>query len=120
MVAEEGKSASEISRKDEIWTGPGGVLSIAGGKLTAYRKMAERIVDLAEERLGRKVSASRTEDEPLIGGDVDPAAQARSAIPTNATAAPQASDSADGADHHASAAASRKPPGARSRCAKSA
>lgn len=77
LVAEEGKSASEISRKDEIWTGPGGVLSIAGGKLTAYRKMAERIVDLAEERLGRKVSISRTEDEPLVGGDLDPAALAR-------------------------------------------
>jgi len=30
-----------ISRKDEIWAGPAGVLAVAGGKLTAYRKMAE-------------------------------------------------------------------------------
>jgi len=74
LVGEEGKSASDISRKDELWTGPAGVLSIAGGKLTAYRKMAERVVDLIEEGLGRKASKSRTAKEPLPGGDVDVAA----------------------------------------------
>jgi glycerol-3-phosphate dehydrogenase len=71
LVAEEGKSASDISRKDEIWTGPGGVLSIAGGKLTAYRMMAERVVDMAEQALGRKPQASHTATTPLPGGDVE-------------------------------------------------
>jgi len=71
LVAEEGKSASEISRKDELWTGPAGVLAIAGGKLTAYRKMAERVVDRIEEGLGRKPSPCRTDSDPLPGGDVD-------------------------------------------------
>jgi glycerol-3-phosphate dehydrogenase len=71
LVAEEGKAASDISRRDEIWTGPGGVLSIAGGKLTAYRKMAERIVDLAEAALGRKHAKCQTASTPLVGGDVD-------------------------------------------------
>ena len=71
LVAEEGKSASDISRKDELWAGPAGVLSIAGGKLTAYRKMAERVVDQIEEALGRKVGKSRTAKDPLPGGDVD-------------------------------------------------
>ncbi len=70
LVGEEGKSASEISRKDELWTGPGGVLAIAGGKLTAYRKMAERVVDQIEETLGRKPTACRTDKDPLPGGDV--------------------------------------------------
>ena len=64
LVAEEGKSASDISRKDELWTGPAGVLSIAGGKLTAYRKMAERVVDLVEDGLGRKPTKSRTAKDP--------------------------------------------------------
>lgn len=77
LVAQEGKSASEISRKDEVWTGPGGVLSIAGGKLTAYRRMAERIVDLAEETLGRSPTPCRTAETPLQGGDVDVAAARR-------------------------------------------
>ncbi|NJM25843.1 MAG: glycerol-3-phosphate dehydrogenase/oxidase [Bacteroidia bacterium] len=45
LIHEEGKSASELSRKDEIFESPSGLLSIAGGKLTGYRKMAERVVD---------------------------------------------------------------------------
>jgi glycerol-3-phosphate dehydrogenase len=78
LVAQDGKSASEISRKDEVWTGPGGILSIAGGKLTAYRRMAERIVDMAEEALGRRPTPSRTAETPLQGGDVDVTAARRS------------------------------------------
>jgi glycerol-3-phosphate dehydrogenase len=71
MVAEAGKSASEVSRKDEVWIGPAGVISIGGGKLTAYRRMAERVVDRIEEALGRKSSPSRTAGEALPGGEVD-------------------------------------------------
>ena len=71
LVAEAGKSASEVSRKDEVWVGPAGVISIGGGKLTAYRRMAERVIDRIEEALGRKVSACRTAEQPLPGGDVD-------------------------------------------------
>ncbi|MBI3482692.1 MAG: glycerol-3-phosphate dehydrogenase/oxidase, partial [Bacteroidetes bacterium] len=46
LIHEDGKSASELSRKDEIFESPSGLISIAGGKLTGYRKMAERVVDL--------------------------------------------------------------------------
>ncbi|MEJ7645457.1 MAG: glycerol-3-phosphate dehydrogenase/oxidase [Chryseolinea sp.] len=46
LIHEEGKSASELSRKDEIFESPTALISIAGGKLTGYRKMAERVVDL--------------------------------------------------------------------------
>ena len=69
LVAEPGKGASETSRRDEIWQGPGGMLSIAGGKLTAYRRMAERVVDRVETELGRKPSRCRTASEPLPGGE---------------------------------------------------
>jgi glycerol-3-phosphate dehydrogenase len=75
LVAEEGKSPSEISRKDEVWTGPAGVIAIAGGKLTAYRQMAERVVDLAEEALGRPAKRAPTDESPLVTGDLDPKAQ---------------------------------------------
>lgn len=50
LIHEEGKSASELSRKDEIFESPSGLISIAGGKLTGYRKMAERVVDLLLKR----------------------------------------------------------------------
>ena len=46
LIHEEGKSTSELSRKDEIFESSTGLISIAGGKLTGYRKMAERVVDL--------------------------------------------------------------------------
>lgn len=53
LIHEEGKSASELSRKDEIFVSYSGLLSIAGGKLTGYRKMAERVVDMLAERSER-------------------------------------------------------------------
>lgn len=54
LIHEEGKSASELSRKDELFESESGLISIAGGKLTGYRKMAERVVDRIVERLGEK------------------------------------------------------------------
>jgi glycerol-3-phosphate dehydrogenase len=39
LLHQEGKKATEISRKDEILIGPSGLISIAGGKLTTYRRM---------------------------------------------------------------------------------
>ena len=49
LIHEDGKSASELSRKDEIFQSGSGLISIAGGKLTGYRKMAERVVDMVVE-----------------------------------------------------------------------
>ena len=71
LIAQSGKKPSEISRKDETMVGSGGVISIAGGKLTAFRRMAERVTDLCEQRLGRSVSASGTADDALPGGDIE-------------------------------------------------
>jgi len=72
LIAEEGKSPSEVSRKDEIFESESGLLSIAGGKLTGYRKMAERIVDRVEERIkarnGRKLRPCQTAEILLTGG----------------------------------------------------
>jgi len=51
LIHQEGKSPSELSRKDEIFQSKTGLISIAGGKLTGYRKMAERVVDIVAKRL---------------------------------------------------------------------
>lgn len=51
LIHEDGKDPSELSRKDEIFHSPSGVISIAGGKLTGFRKMAERTVDLVAQQL---------------------------------------------------------------------
>lgn len=68
LVAQPGKVPTEISRKDELLLGPAGVLTIAGGKLTGYRKMAEAVVARAAEQLGRPL-AEPDEEPPLPGGD---------------------------------------------------
>ncbi|MDP6978822.1 MAG: glycerol-3-phosphate dehydrogenase/oxidase [Myxococcota bacterium] len=73
LVSQAGKKPSEISRRDELWTGPAGVMSIAGGKLTAYRAMAERVVDRIFEQLGQRGAPAPAEPEPLVGGDFEPA-----------------------------------------------
>jgi len=73
LVAQAGKNPSEISRRDEVWTGKGGILSIAGGKLTAYRTMVERVADTVFERLGQPATPAVSQDRPLIGGDIESA-----------------------------------------------
>ncbi|MAU26328.1 MAG: glycerol-3-phosphate dehydrogenase [Muricauda sp.] len=73
LIHEEGKSASELSRKDEIFTSDTGLISIAGGKLTGYRKMAERVVNRVaknlEEDHGIEVGPCTTDKIPLCGSD---------------------------------------------------
>lgn len=80
LIAEEGKKApSEISRRDEVTEGPAGIITISGGKLTAYRRMAERLVDLTLKRLGRSGPASTTAEEALPGGALNETPSALSA-----------------------------------------
>lgn len=45
------KNPSEISRKDELFESPSGLISIAGGKLTGFRVMAEKVMDVVAERI---------------------------------------------------------------------
>lgn len=74
LIWEEGKDPSEISRKDEIWESESGLMTIAGGKLTGYRKMAEKIVDLLvdkfEKEYGKQFGPCVTKHTPISGGDV--------------------------------------------------
>lgn len=73
LIHEEGKSASELSRKDEIFTSDSGLVSMAGGKLTGYRKMAERAVNLIckklEEQEKRPFVECKTDKIPLRGNE---------------------------------------------------
>ncbi len=72
LIYEEAKGPSEISRKDEIWISNSGLVTIAGGKLTGYRKMAETVVDfvakLLQKEEGRNFKACQTKHLPISGG----------------------------------------------------
>jgi glycerol-3-phosphate dehydrogenase len=73
LIFETGKSAGEMSRKDEIFSSPTGLISIAGGKLTGYRKMAARVVDLVmRNRVAEGLDTFRpceTHRIPLLAGE---------------------------------------------------
>lgn len=84
LVHEAGKNPGEISRKDEIFTSPTGLISIAGGKLTGYRKMSEKIVDIITNQLEKEegilYQRSKTATLPISGGDVGGAANFRNYV----------------------------------------
>lgn len=65
---------SATSREHRVVEGPGGLLTIAGGKLTTYRLMARDVVDRVADRLraldGRpRAPRPRTDRLPLPGGE---------------------------------------------------
>jgi glycerol-3-phosphate dehydrogenase len=72
LVNKPGKGPSEISRKDEIFQTASGLITIAGGKLTGYRKMAERTVNLVANKLQedekKRLPSSETARIQLSGG----------------------------------------------------
>ncbi|WP_449539224.1 glycerol-3-phosphate dehydrogenase/oxidase [Ferdinandcohnia sp. Marseille-Q9671] len=74
LIYEEGKDPSEISRKDEIWVSDSGLITIAGGKLTGYRKMAEIVVDkvanLLQEEGQIALKPCQTKTIAVSGGNV--------------------------------------------------
>lgn len=70
LIHEDGKSPSELSRKDEIFISESGLISIAGGKLTGYRKMAERIVNIISKTIdNQNIKGCITSSLNLFGGD---------------------------------------------------
>jgi len=67
---------SDVSRRHAIAISPDGIVTVVGGKLTAYRAMARQAVDAANGRHQLGAPASRTDRLPLVG------AAARSVLAT--------------------------------------
>jgi glycerol-3-phosphate dehydrogenase len=69
------RKSVDISRKAELYETSSGMLTITGGKLTTWRRMAKQVVDRMVDRAGR-VAPCRTADVPLgmaAGeGELDP------------------------------------------------
>jgi glycerol-3-phosphate dehydrogenase len=70
LIHEDGKSPSELSRKDEIIISKSGLISIAGGKLTGYRLMADKIVNLIQKQINpASPTKCSTANYKLSGGN---------------------------------------------------
>ena len=61
------RSTAELVREYVTERSPGGMLTIAGGKWTAYRAMAEKAVDEALAMLQRPPAACPTRDYKVVG-----------------------------------------------------
>jgi glycerol-3-phosphate dehydrogenase len=66
LIHEDGKSPSELSRKDEVFLSNTGLITIAGGKLTGYRLMAKKVVDEVCNRLN--IAKECTTDQVKLNG----------------------------------------------------
>jgi glycerol-3-phosphate dehydrogenase len=89
LVREEGVSEGQVSRKHALFDhqkreGVEGVLSVLGGKITAYRAIAEEVVDAVSRRFSRD-TRSRTAVEPLPGARAADLAARPGDLPMEAT-----------------------------------
>ncbi|MDP8922753.1 MAG: glycerol-3-phosphate dehydrogenase [Chloroflexota bacterium] len=76
LVRKEGVNEGRVSRKHAVRDharrgGPAGLVSVVGGKITAYRDIAEEVADVIVDQLGRR-ARSHTARVALPGGDAKP------------------------------------------------
>jgi glycerol-3-phosphate dehydrogenase len=74
-------STADLSRKHAVLTSRTGVVSVVGGKLTTYRRMAEDAVDRAVAVAGLAADPCRTRALPLLGAAPRPALERLEAHP---------------------------------------
>ncbi|MCD6639326.1 MAG: glycerol-3-phosphate dehydrogenase/oxidase [Nocardioides sp.] len=67
---------SDLSRQHAVLTSPSGVVTVVGGKLTTYRRLAQDALDVALSAAGIEAGPCRTTSLPLLGA-ATPAALAR-------------------------------------------
>ncbi|MPZ64854.1 MAG: FAD-dependent oxidoreductase [Pseudonocardiaceae bacterium] len=62
-----GGTSADVSRRHAVLVSPDGVVTVTGGKLTTYRKMACDAVDEAARRADLRTGPCRTARLPLVG-----------------------------------------------------
>ena len=70
LLAGQAGATADLSRRHTVLNPPGGPVTVVGGKLTTYRRMAQDAVDAAVARpalAGRDVRACSTMRLPLVG-----------------------------------------------------
>ena len=67
LLQGESEATSLLSREHAVSQSVSGLITVAGGKYTTYRVMAEDVVDIAAHGLDQKVPPSCTKEVPLVG-----------------------------------------------------
>lgn len=74
LIQARSNDPSSLSREFKVFSSPSGLLSVAGGKYTTYRRMAEAVTQNIAQRLKRPYRKT-TENLPLDGAPREPLAE---------------------------------------------
>src|SRR6478736_1784154 len=77
-----GQKTADLSRRHKVAASASGVVTVTGGKLTTYRKMAEDTTNAVVRALGRRAGC-RTKKLPLVGQDGPAPADTARSPPTS-------------------------------------
>jgi glycerol-3-phosphate dehydrogenase len=80
LLIQEGRAPSEISREHSVIVGPPGFVSVVGGKLTTYRRMADDVVREAALTAGLALPTVPTHKRRLPGGRAAPSQPAAAGV----------------------------------------
>lgn len=67
LLADAAGDSPDLSRRHRVFEAADGLLTVVGGKLTTYRRMAEDVVDRIAARPGVRAERCRTARLPLVG-----------------------------------------------------
>ncbi len=67
VIREDEKSPSAVPREETIFESASGMLTVAGGKLTTHREIAQKVVDRVMREMGRSVGVCPTLTTPFPG-----------------------------------------------------
>ncbi|HJP74460.1 MAG TPA: glycerol-3-phosphate dehydrogenase/oxidase [Pseudonocardiaceae bacterium] len=70
LVASGSGKTADLSRRHAVVTGPNGVVTVVGGKLTTYRRMAQDAIDAVVAARGLTAGKPRTRDIQLISQSI--------------------------------------------------
>jgi glycerol-3-phosphate dehydrogenase len=67
LIREEKETPSSVPREEVILESPSGLITVAGGKFTTHRAIAQKLVDLVTKRIGGRSGVCPTLTTPLPG-----------------------------------------------------
>jgi glycerol-3-phosphate dehydrogenase len=78
-----GGNTADLSRRHAVTESPSGLITVVGGKLTTYRRMAQDALDTAMRLHGLVAMPCRTRELPLIGAPTHPDSASTTGLPTS-------------------------------------
>jgi glycerol-3-phosphate dehydrogenase len=86
LIDSGGGNTADLSRRHAVVESPSGVISVVGGKLTTYRRMAQDAVDAAVRSRRLTARPGQTRNVALIGAPTHPESRSTHGLPASLVA----------------------------------